>query len=79
MDFETCNKIDMARASNSSNQELVEVHGSCMLDAELGKEDKTHMKKVVVERLDSVSYLSIISEIESLHRSQGLQSHHVTC
>ena len=79
VEVETCKEIDTARASISSDEELVEVHGSCMSDAELCEEDSTHKSDLVVESSDSVSYLSAVSETESLHRSQGLQRHHVSC
>ena len=69
----------MARASISLNEELVEVHGSCMSDAELCEENSTRMSNLVVQSLDLVYYPSAVSEIESLHRSQRLQRHHVTC
>ena len=78
MEAETCKEIDIVRASISSDEELVEVHSSCISSTELCKDDGTCMSDLVVDSLDSVSYHSAVSEIERLYRGQGLQTHHVT-
>ena len=65
MEAETCEEIDIARASISSDGELCEGDG-------------TRMSDLVVGSFDSVSYYSAVSETERLHRSQEFQRHHVT-
>ena len=56
------------RASISLDEELIEVHSSCISDTELCKVDSTHaMSDLVVVTFDSISYHSAVSEIESLH------------
>ena len=47
-------------------------------DEELYEDDGTRMSDLVVGSSDSVSYHNVVSEIENLHKIQGLQRHHVT-
>ena len=68
MEAETCVEIEIARASISS-KELFELHSSCILNAELCKDDSTCMSDLVVDNSDSISYHSAVSETQSLHRS----------
>lgn len=77
VEAETCGEIEIARASISS-EELFEVHSSCISDAKLCKDNSTCISDLVVDSSDSISYHSAVSETRSLHRSQGLQRHHVT-
>ena len=51
----------MTRASISLDEELFEVHSSCILDVELSKDDSTCMSDLVVDSLNSISYHSIVS------------------
>ena len=71
-------EIEIARASISLG-ELFELHSSCISNVELCEDDSTCMSDLVVGSSDSVSYHSTVSETESLHRSQRLHRHHVTC
>lgn len=65
MEAKTCEEIDIAGASISSDEEFCE-------------DDGTRMSDLVVSSFDSISYHSAVSETERLHRSQGLQRHYVT-
>lgn len=69
VEAETCKMIDIERASISSDEELVEVHGSCISDAELWEDDSACMSDLVVHNSNLVSYHSAVSETQSLHRS----------
>ena len=75
VEVETCGDIDIARASISS----IEKHRCCISDAEWCEVDSTHaVSDLVVGSSNSICYHIAVSEIESLHKRQGLQRHHVT-
>ena len=78
VEVETFEEIDITRASISSDEEQVEVCSGRISDVEVWVDDSTRMSDLVVGSFDSVSYLSVVSEIERLHRNQGLIRHHVT-
>ena len=67
------------RASTFLDEELVEVSSSCTSITNVCENESAHdVSNHGTSSLDSVSYHSVVSEAKNLHKSQGLQRHHVT-
>ena len=65
-------------ASTSLDEELVEVLSGCTSVIEFCNGSTHDVSNHGTSSLDSVSSHSVVSEAENLHKSQGLQRHHVT-